>query len=63
MDKDARLPSGMKIQEAAEITMDFLDWWKEYLEEHEPQAVNTIQSIENARESIPTDIEELGEEE
>lgn len=35
-------------------TADTLDWYKQYLEKHEPQAQNDIFALEVLLESIPT---------
>lgn len=42
-----------------EITFNTLDWYKEYLEDNEPQAKEEIVSLGNVLHSLPQSIEEL----
>lgn len=56
-----RMDSGIKRQQALGICIEFLGWYKDYLEDNSPTAHNTIKEIEEVLMCLSSDINELCE--
>lgn len=56
-----RMQSGIRVKDALNVTSDFLEWYLDFLKEHQPGATNTMRDIEHAIGLLPVDIEELDE--
>lgn len=42
-----------------EITFNTLNWYKEHLEDNEPQAISEIAALDEVMQALPQDISEL----
>jgi hypothetical protein len=61
MDKNDKLESGVTLEDALNTTIDFLEWFKLYLRENEPEATSSIHHIDDLINELPSDIDELCE--
>lgn len=56
---EQRLPSGIRFQQGLDITIEFVEYYLDWLKKNQPQAYNTISETENFLDSLTYDVDEL----